>query len=33
LDLQLYAICAYHHYLCEFESHSDEVYFIQHYVI
>ena len=27
-----YAISAYHHW-CEFESHSDEVYSIQHYVI
>ena len=29
----LYAISAYHHWSCEFESHSDEVYSIQHYVI
>ena len=28
-----YAIGAYHHYHCEFESHSGEVYSIQHYVI
>jgi hypothetical protein len=28
-----YTISAYHHYCCEFESHSDEVYSIQHYVI
>jgi hypothetical protein len=28
-----YAISDYHHYHCEFESHSDEVYSIQHYVI
>jgi len=28
-----YAISAYHHEHCEFESHSDEVYSIQHYVI
>jgi hypothetical protein len=28
-----YAISAYHHKSCEFESRSDEVYSIQHYVI
>jgi hypothetical protein len=28
-----YAISAYHHWSCEFESHSREVYLIQHYVI
>ena len=28
-----YAISAYHHYRCEFESRSGEVYSIQHYVI
>jgi len=28
-----YAISAYHHYSCEFESHSGEVYSIKHYVI
>jgi hypothetical protein len=28
-----YAISAYHHWICEFESHSVEVYSIQHYVI
>ena len=28
-----YAISAYHHWSCEFESHSGEVYLIQHYVI
>ena len=28
-----YAISAYHHWICEFESHSGEVYSIQHYVI
>jgi hypothetical protein len=28
-----YAIHAYHHWSCEYESHSDEVYSIQHYVI
>jgi hypothetical protein len=27
------AISAYHHWRCEFESHSSEVYSIQHYVI
>jgi hypothetical protein len=26
-------ISAYHHWSCEFESHSDEVYSIQDYVI
>jgi len=26
-------ITAYHHYFCEFESRSGEVYSIQHYVI
>jgi len=26
-------ISAYHHYSCEFKSHSSEVYWIQHYVI
>jgi hypothetical protein len=28
-----YAISAYHHWRCEFESRSGEVYSIQHYVI
>ena len=28
-----YAISAYHHQRCEFESSSGEVYSIQHYVI
>jgi len=28
-----YAISAYHHLHCEFESRSGEVYWIQHYVI
>ena len=28
-----YAISAYHHLCCEFESRSDEVYTIQQYVI
>ena len=28
-----YAISAYHHLRCEFESHPGEVYSIQHYVI
>ena len=28
-----YAISDYHHYRCEFESSSGEVYSIQHYVI
>jgi hypothetical protein len=28
-----YAISAYHYKHCEFESHSDDVYSIQHYVI
>ena len=28
-----YAISAYHHWRCEFESHSGEVFSIQHYVI
>ena len=28
-----YAISAYHHYSCEFESRLGEVYSIQHYVI
>ena len=28
-----YAISAYHHYRCKFESHSVEGYSIQHYVI
>jgi hypothetical protein len=28
-----YAISAYHHYHCEFESRSGEVYLIRHYVI
>jgi hypothetical protein len=27
-----YAISAYHHECCELESHSGEVYSIQHYV-
>ena len=29
----LYAISAYHHIRCEFESRSGEVYLIQHYVM
>ena len=29
----MYAISAYHHYHCEFEPRSGEVYSIQHYVI
>ena len=29
----IFAIRAYHHWSCEFESHSGEVYSIQHYVI
>jgi hypothetical protein len=29
----IYAISAYHHQFCEFESSSGEVYSIQHYVI
>jgi hypothetical protein len=33
LATHTYAICAYHPYRCEFESHSGEVYSIQHYVI
>jgi hypothetical protein len=28
-----YAISAFHHYRCEFESLSDEVYSIQHYML
>jgi hypothetical protein len=28
-----YVISAYHHCSCEFESRSDEVYSIQHYVM
>ena len=28
-----YGISVYHHYRCEFQSHSNEVYSIQHYVI
>jgi len=28
-----YAISTYHHYSCEFESHSGEVCSLQHYVI
>ena len=28
-----FAISAYHHWSCEFESRSDEMYLIQHYVI
>ena len=28
-----YAISAFHHYCCEFESRSGEVYTVQHYVI
>jgi hypothetical protein len=28
-----YTISAYHHKDCEFESHSGDVYLIQHYVI
>jgi hypothetical protein len=31
--ISTYAIWAYHLQCCEFESHSDEVYSIQHYVI
>jgi hypothetical protein len=31
--INTYAISAYHHLSCEFESHSGEVYSIQHYVI
>jgi hypothetical protein len=31
--LTTYAISAYHHYRCEFESSSGEVYSIQHYFI
>ena len=31
--ISTYAISAYHHQRCEFESWSDEVYWIQHYVI
>jgi hypothetical protein len=31
--ITIYAISAYHHYRCEFESLSGEVYPIQHYVI
>ena len=31
--LTTYAISAYHHERCEFESRSGEVYSIQHYVI
>ena len=29
----LNAISAYHHWSCELESHSGEVYLVQHYVI
>ena len=28
-----YAISAYHHWSCEFESRTGEAYLIQHYVI
>jgi hypothetical protein len=28
-----YAISTYHYYSCEFKSHSNRVYLIQHYVI
>jgi hypothetical protein len=28
-----YAISAYHHYICEFESRSGEVYSIQQYMM
>ena len=28
-----YAISAYHHWSCEFESHPGDVYSVQHYVI
>ena len=28
-----YAVNAYHHFHCEFETCSDEVFLIQHYVI
>jgi hypothetical protein len=31
--MTFYAISVYHHYRGEFESHSGEVYSIQHYVI
>ena len=33
LFILLYSISAYHHWSCEFESCSGEVYLIQHYVI
>jgi hypothetical protein len=32
-SISTYSISAHHHWRCEFESHSDEVYSIQHYVI
>ena len=32
-DETIYVISAYHHYRCEFEPRSGEVYSIQHYVI
>jgi hypothetical protein len=32
-SLATYAISAYHHQCCEFQSRSGEVYSIQHYVI
>jgi hypothetical protein len=32
-DETTYVISAYHHYRCEFEPRSGEVYSIQHYVI
>jgi hypothetical protein len=31
--MTIYVISAYHHYSCDFESRSGEVYSIQHYVI
>ena len=31
--ITIYATSDYHHKRCEFESYSDEVYSIQHYVI
>ena len=33
VNLTTYAISDYHHYRCEFESRSCEVYSLQHYVI
>jgi len=32
-SITTYAICDYHHGRCGFESHSGEVYSIQHYMI